>query len=196
MRTTLIQAVQQIAQQQGSGLLMAVVTIAAQADDSGDMVVCIKNPEFSFFFKSGQLVSVMCRGLRGGTALARVAFIESVIRTQWTPLSPNSMAVTDHTLGTSALLEALGASKLAPPTIPASVAQAHADTVLALRMRSEVVFAQVMGERGDAALKRILARYDPNNDIGSFTAACVVALAPMAGVPNAKAMMTPPKINV
>lgn len=111
MKSKLIQEVLDVRDQRKSGLLLAVTTISADADADPAIRVVIQQPEFSFFFKNGALASVMCRGIQGGTVIARAGYIAAVVRTQWTPIAGNAIPMIDTQLSTPLLLAALGASQ-------------------------------------------------------------------------------------
>lgn len=189
MKNKLIQEIQEVQNQRKSGLLLTVVTISAQADANPAISVLVKQPEFSFFFKDGALASIMCRGIQGGAAIARAAYIEAVIRTNWTAIQTNAIPLMDPQLSTEMLLDVLGAAKRQPTPALSNGSAISADAVMDLQMHIEAVFTQVMGPRGAGVLKNIHGRFNPHLDRNGFIQACVAELTPLLGRQNAKSML-------
>lgn len=192
MKNKLIQEVLDVRDQRKSGLLLAVTTISADADADSAIRVLIQQPEFSFFFKNGGLASVMCRGIQGGTVIARSGYIGSVIRTQWTAIEGNAIPMIDTQLSTRLLLAALGVPEvtLAQTSTFTGNGPSDADAAMELRRHSEAVFQQILGSQGAAILKDIHARFNPHLDRKGFVQACVAELAPLLGHENARSLMT------
>jgi hypothetical protein len=189
MHEDLIRAVQEIQTQKKSGLLMTVVKISAQAQADRGISALSEHPDFSFFFKEGELATAISRGVRGGSINSKIACIASVTRTQWTTTNSSTISVADKALGTDQLLELLGARKIEKTALDVSNDKARQAIGLALEARSEQVFLLVLGRNGDAALKAIRTRYDPCHDADGFTKACITELEPLVGMESAKALM-------
>lgn len=191
MLDELINLIRNIQDQKNSGVLRSVVEVSQKASLPAGVTVTSKNPDFSFFFKEGELAFVICRGIIGGSALSRVAYIDSVVSHQWMASNASTITATDTALRTDTLLKLMGAE--------ATIASHKASTVTMTRVddanvtkqlaRCKTVFAEVMGTRADAALAAISTRYDPNVNVAAFTAACVAQLEPLLGKATAVAML-------
>jgi hypothetical protein len=190
MHEELIRVVQEIQTQKQSGLLMAVVKISAQAQAGNDVTAVSNHADFSFFFKEGELATVISRGIRGGSVISKIAAIASITRTQWTATNSSTISVADKPLGTDHLLELLGARKIEKALVDGGNDNARRAIGLALEVRSKQVFLQVLGRSGDAARKGIRSRCDPYQDADGFTSACVAELEPLIGMDSAKALMS------
>jgi hypothetical protein len=190
MHEDLIRVVQEIQTQEKSGLLMAVVKISAQAQADNGTTTLSDHADFSFFFKEGELATVISRGIRGASVNSKIASIASITRTQWTTTNSSTIIAADEPFGTDHLLELLGAKKIEKPAVDASSDKARQAMGLGLEARSEQVFLQVLGRSGDAALKGIRSRCDPYTDAAGFTSACVAELEPLIGMESAKALMS------
>jgi hypothetical protein len=190
MHEELIRIVQEIQAQKMSGLLMAIVKISAQAETDKGVTAVSNHSDFSFFFKEGELITAISRGIRGGSINSKIASIASVTRTQWTATNSSTIGAADKPLGTDQLLELLGAEKIEKTAADISNEKARQAIGLALEARSKQVFLQVLGRDGGAALQAIRSRCDPCNDPNGFTNACVTELAPLVGTDSAKALMS------
>jgi hypothetical protein len=190
MHEELIRLVREIQIQQKSGLLMAIVKISAQAEAEKGVTALSDHSDLSFFFKEGELATVISRGIRGGSVSSKIASIASVTRTQWTATNSSTISVADKPLGTDQLLELLGATKLETSAVDVSNNKARLTLALALEARGKQVFLQVLGREGGATLQGIRNRCDPYNDPDGFTKACVTELEPLIGMDSAKALMS------
>jgi hypothetical protein len=189
MHEELIQLIQELQINKKSGLLMAVVKISAQAEAEKGVTALSDHPDFSFFFKEGELATVVSRGLRGGSVKSKIAAIALVTRTQWTATNSSTISVTDQALGTDHLLELLGAKKTEKSALDVSKDRARLAVGLALEARGAQVFLQVFGRNGSSTLKAIRNRFNPSDDPEGFTSACVAELEPLIGMDSAKALM-------
>jgi hypothetical protein len=189
MHEEIIRIVQEIQAQKKSGLLMAVVKISAQAQADNDITVLSDHADFSFFFKEGELATVISRGIRGGSVNSKITSIASITRTQWTATNSGTITAVDKPFGTDQLLELLGAEKIEKTAVDVSNDKVRLAMGQALEARSEEVFLQVFGRKGGIALRGILNRCDPYNDADGFTSACVAELEPLVGIDSAKALM-------
>jgi hypothetical protein len=191
MREELVNIIRNIQDQRKSGLLRSVVEISQEAILHASVTVTSKNPDFSFFFKDGELAFVICRGIIGGTPLSRVAYIGSVVNHQWMPSNASTITATDTELRTDALLKLMGADAytVSPNAATVEIAQVADANVLKQLARCKTVFNEVMGTRAEAALAAISARYDPHTNVAAFTAACATQLEPLLGKATAVAML-------
>lgn len=123
--------------------------------------------------------------------MARAALIESVVRTTWTKMKASAIATSkdDVKLSTDLLLRVLGAAVVSGEIRPS--AKANLDLVKAIVARSEIVFLEVFGPRGEAVLQDILSRHNPSENHDVFTAACITQLEPLLGAQNARSMLQP-----
>jgi hypothetical protein len=186
MHEDLVRIVQEIQTKSRSGLLMAVVKISAQSQADIDASA---HSDFSFFFKEGELATVITRGIRGGSIDSKITAIASITRTQWTATSPSTITVAEQPFGTDQLLRLLGAKIIEKPAVDASYQQARLAAGRDLNAQSEKVFLQVLGSNGIATLKSICNRFDPCIDPVGFTSACIAELEPLIGKESAKAML-------
>jgi hypothetical protein len=186
MHEELVRIVQEIQTKSRSGLLMAVVKISAQSQADIDVSA---HSDFSFFFKEGELTTVITRGIRGGSLDSKITSIASITRTQWTATSSSTITVADQPFGTNHLLMLLGAKIIERTASDASHDQVRLAAGLALEARTEKVFLNVLGRSGSATLKGIRSRFDPSTDPDGFTSACVAELEPLIGLDSAKALL-------
>jgi hypothetical protein len=183
MRHELIQHIQDIQAQRKSGLLMAV----AQVAESDGVIITSVSAHFSFFFREGQLATVLCRGSRG-SAISKITAMTDITRVQFTETSASTISVDDKQVGTAELLEMLGAQAI--PEAAIHEAQDRVDAGRALKSIGEKVFVQVFGGAGKAMLRGIGTRHDPIRDPAGFFDACVAELSPLVGPQSAKDMMS------
>ncbi len=186
MRTALIRTILEIQSQKKSGLLM----VTGHAGDAGrDLPGSITTGHFSFFFKEGNLATVLCRGLGVGPAISRVVQITTVLKTQWMATNAGTITVSDDQVSTNRLLELLGAQAADLLVEDLRGDQLKSTAGAAVETRSQKIFLQVLGSAGQAALDAIRTRCDPKVNPNGFMAACVAELEPIVGLKTAKSLL-------
>jgi hypothetical protein len=190
MVDVLLKAMEETQAQKKSGLLMALVQLTGTTDAARP-----PDADLSFFFKNGELSSMVNRGTQGVALTALLPMISKVVRTQWVAMVPAMIPAGDAPLSVDEILELMGRKKApAASTAPARAADAAitsrtSDKAVELEHRAEQVFMQFMGRNGAATLQKIRNQYDPHVDEDGYVKACVAQLEPLIGKDSALKMI-------
>jgi hypothetical protein len=182
MVDVLLKAMEETQAQKKSGLLMALVQLTGSTDATRP-----PDADLSFFFKNGELSSIVNRGTQGIALTALLPMISKVVRTQWVAMSPAMIPAGDAPLSVDEILELMGRKKA--PAASAVPASRNRDKAVELEHRAEQVFMQFMGRNGAATLYKIRNQYDPHVDVDGYVNACVAQLEPLIGKDSALKMI-------
>ncbi len=188
MTDELLKAIDEAQAQKKSGLLMALVQLKGQTDAARP-----PDADLSFFFKNGELSSIVNRGTKGIALVALIPMISDVVRIQWVAMSPAMIPAGDAPLSADEILQLMGKKKAPPAAAPAAAGGAASslshDKAVELEHRAEQVFTQFMGRNGIVALQKIRSQYDPHVDADGYVKACVAQLEPLIGKDSALSMI-------